>query len=437
MGLIYASADSSQLITALKTNISNAKQTTNQLKSGSQKVVSAVDGRTLAGAAYTAGKGLFSELIIPTIARVTTAFDQLEQELNTYQSADSVIRGEGSYLDEEILKKKIEAKKAQKRAALASVSTLTNQIKLAKSPEMSSYIRSTQKEMNRLADSLDDEIRQLEKKIEVLYTFSSSTKSLFSNSLNELKMAMQGVVVLSKTIVTDNGSYVLPKGTDKSWFKEPKFYPSSNSNNKDMAKVLDDFLKGLSAGEFGKEAIAGFLEKTKDKIISEGKNIGKSWAAKLQPRSTLGTFVKDPFKPRKWLTSNLRKVSKSTSNVIGQGAKWAGRGLIALGAWQNGKDFYDEHHNVGRAISYSAVSTTAGYGLGALVGVGLATVGAPVALGFVSSVVVGAAISTGVKYAYNNFKPLKVGVDFVGDGINSIGKGIKNSFKSLKGTFSI
>ncbi|MBF8808742.1 MAG: hypothetical protein IC227_11490 [Enterococcus lacertideformus] len=35
------------------------------------KVVSDVDGHQLSGAAYTAGKGLFSELIIPTITRTT------------------------------------------------------------------------------------------------------------------------------------------------------------------------------------------------------------------------------------------------------------------------------------------------------------------------------------------------------------------------------
>ena len=436
MGLIYSSADSAQLISALRSNIQSAKETTSQLTSGSQRIISAVDGRTLAGAAYTAGKGLFSDLIIPTISRVTNAFNQLEQDLQRYQSADGIIKGEGSYLDEDIIKRKIELKRAQKSSALTSVSTLTSQIKLANTPEMSSYIRSTQREMNRLADSLEEEIRQLQKKLEALHTFSSSTSGLFTNSLNDLKVAMQGVIVLSGTTINLDGNYRLPLGTDKSWFKEPKFFRSSNSKDNDKAKALDDFLNGLSAGEFGQEAIAGFLEKTRDKVIKEGKNIGKSWAAKLQPRSTLGTFVKDSFKPRKWLTSNLRKVSEPTSNVIGHGAKWAGRGLVALGAWQNGKDFYDEHHDVGRAISYSAVATTVGYGMGTLAGVGLATVGAPVAIGFVGAVVVGAAVSTGVKYLYNNFKPFKDGVDFVGDGINNIGKGIKDSFKSLKGVFS-
>lgn len=76
------------MIQALTSNLKSGSEAVNQLKSGSQKVVSAVDGKTLSGAAYTAGKGLFSDLIIPTIARVTTAIDTIEQELQKYQSAD-------------------------------------------------------------------------------------------------------------------------------------------------------------------------------------------------------------------------------------------------------------------------------------------------------------------------------------------------------------
>jgi len=222
VGLIYSSADSQQLIKALKSNINNAKETLNQLKSGSQKVVSAVDGKTLAGAAYTAGKGLFSELIIPTISKVTQAFDQLTQELQTFEAANNVIQVKGSYLNEDLIMQTIQIKKAQKQAALTSVSTLLNQITISDSPDMDAYIRSTQRKMNVLADNLSSEIRVLEKKIESLQTFSSSTNSLFSQSLNNLNIAIQSMNVLNDTMVLDHGAYILPQGTDKSWFTEKK-----------------------------------------------------------------------------------------------------------------------------------------------------------------------------------------------------------------------
>ncbi|WP_288395108.1 HNH endonuclease [uncultured Vagococcus sp.] len=275
MGLIYSSADSAQLISALRSNIQSAKETTSQLTSGSQRIISAVDGRTLAGAAYTAGKGLFSDLIIPTISRVTNAFNQLEQDLQRYQSADGIIKGEGSYLDEDIIKRKIELKRAQKSSALTSVSTLTSQIKLANTPEMSSYIRSTQREMNRLADSLEEEIRQLQKKLEALHTFSSSTSGLFTNSLNDLKVSMQGVTVLSKTIVMNTGNYILPQGKDKSWFteqkdiakiEEEKFQIAKGNKKKQWVSYLSRFMYVEDPNHITPEELR-FNEQYKDKLF--------------------------------------------------------------------------------------------------------------------------------------------------------------------------
>ncbi|MBP2966731.1 hypothetical protein, partial [Acinetobacter baumannii] len=92
----------------------------------------------------------------------------------------------------------------------------------ASTPEMSSYIRSTHRELSRLADSLEEDIRKLQKKLEALHTFSSSTSSLFSNSLNDLKIAIRGVTILSKTIIMDNGIYILPSGITVDSFHKPE-----------------------------------------------------------------------------------------------------------------------------------------------------------------------------------------------------------------------
>ena len=98
-GLVYVSGESSEFMSALKKNLASSKETINQLKRGSQKVVSAVNGNELSGAAYTAGKGLFSELIIPTITRTANAIEKIEQELQRYKVADQIVAMEG-YLDE-------------------------------------------------------------------------------------------------------------------------------------------------------------------------------------------------------------------------------------------------------------------------------------------------------------------------------------------------
>ncbi|MGX7243912.1 hypothetical protein ACWOC1_03560 [Enterococcus quebecensis] len=87
-------------------------------------------------------------------------------------------------------------------------------------------LKHAQNRLNRMANSMQDDIDKVQKKIKKLHDFSSQTNGLFSNSLNELSIAMQGVLVLNGTVVNSDGSYSLPKGTDKSWFS--KMHPNSN-----------------------------------------------------------------------------------------------------------------------------------------------------------------------------------------------------------------
>ncbi|MBO1103688.1 hypothetical protein FQT05_14730, partial [Enterococcus hirae] len=60
MGLIYSSSDASNIVHTLNTNLGIANSIVDQLTAGSQRLVAAIDGHTLSGAAYTVGKGLFS-----------------------------------------------------------------------------------------------------------------------------------------------------------------------------------------------------------------------------------------------------------------------------------------------------------------------------------------------------------------------------------------
>ena len=433
MGLVYSSGDSSNLLSSLSSNLGTAKSTVNELKSGSQRLTAAVDGRTLSGAAYNAGKGLFSELILPTINRVTASMDGIQNDLVKYEGANKEISKEG-YLNEDNLKLQIQLMKASKSALTASADTFKNLATVSPIPGLKDMLNHAQERLNRMANSMQDDIDKLQKKIKKLHDFSSQTNGLFSNSLNEMKIAMQGVLVLSGTTVNSDGSYSLPSGTDKSWF----------SKNYTLENAGKDFLDNtFDVKEMSKESLGGSLDSVKQKVIKEGKNIGKSWAAKLQPRSTLGTFVKDEFRPRKWLTSKLKSVSNPASKVIGNVAKWGGRSLVALGAYEEFREYNDEHHNVGRAITYSAVATGVGVAVGAAVG---AVVGGPALVGIGAAVIAGAAVSVGIKAAYNNFKPFKNLVDGTGDALNNagnkikervgnLGKAVGNPLSSLKGAF--
>ena len=84
MGLVYSSSESASLMSAIASNLATAKSTVSDLKSGSQRLITAVDGRTLSGAVYKAGKGLFSELVLPTISQVRTSIEGKQNDLVKY-----------------------------------------------------------------------------------------------------------------------------------------------------------------------------------------------------------------------------------------------------------------------------------------------------------------------------------------------------------------
>lgn len=257
MGLVYSSDESAELIQALTSNLKSGKEAVNQLKAGSQKIVAAVDGHTLVGAAYTAGKGLFSELIIPTITRATTAFDTIEEELQNYQSADQAISSEG-YLNEENLNQQIATKKAMKASVdfSSSIARTASQNNLAAA--LLDALLDFQRDLNRMSDSIQDDIEELQKKLEKLHTFSSQTNGLFSNSFDDLRIAMQGVLVLDSTIVSSDGLYILPAGADKSWFNSLK--------NIDKLKEMEEKEKNLAIKELNdlfSDNPAAALEKIK------------------------------------------------------------------------------------------------------------------------------------------------------------------------------
>ncbi|WP_239079152.1 T7SS effector LXG polymorphic toxin [Listeria ivanovii] len=220
MGLIYSSEDSEKLIQALSKNLTSGKEALNKLKIGSEKIIQAVDGHTLSGTAYTAGKGLFMDLILPTITKVTSACDTLNQELQKYKAADLDVSSEG-YLDEDNLQEQIETKRNMKES-VERTSMFMKVIKTSVVAALSDAASDHWRELDQMSDNLQQDIDELQKKIEKLREFDAETKELFTSSLDEMKLAMQGVLVLNGTTVNADGTYQLPVGLDKSWFTELK-----------------------------------------------------------------------------------------------------------------------------------------------------------------------------------------------------------------------
>ncbi|MGM0254630.1 MULTISPECIES: hypothetical protein [Enterococcus] len=221
MGLIYSATESSNLMSNMTTNLSLARTTIDQLRTGSQQVVQAVDGKKLSGAAYQAGKGLFSELIIPMINRVNTAVQGIQSDLNLYSAAHQMIASEG-YLDEENLSGQIRAKSFAKQSIENHAQTIRHIANTSNLPGITEMLSDFHRNLMRMSDSLQEDIYKLQRKQQKLYAFNSQTSELFNNSLLELKLAMQSVLVLNQTTVKTDGSYILSRGVDGSWFEKYK-----------------------------------------------------------------------------------------------------------------------------------------------------------------------------------------------------------------------
>ena len=107
MGVIFSKSESSRFIGDIQTNLTSGLEVITDLKSGSAHLMRAVDGKTLSGAAYNAGKGLFGELIVPTIDRCGQAIEEMGQDLQTYISANNAVQAASTdTLDEDKLEQK-------------------------------------------------------------------------------------------------------------------------------------------------------------------------------------------------------------------------------------------------------------------------------------------------------------------------------------------
>ncbi|KIS07122.1 hypothetical protein [Streptococcus equi] len=70
MGVTYSAAESKALIQAMTNNIQIANEITDRLSSGCDHLIASLDSGELQGVAYTAGRGLFTAIIIPSIKKL-------------------------------------------------------------------------------------------------------------------------------------------------------------------------------------------------------------------------------------------------------------------------------------------------------------------------------------------------------------------------------
>ncbi|QLB49156.1 virulence protein [Streptococcus sanguinis] len=222
MGVKYSAADSSQLIQAMTSNLQVANQVTDRLSSGCDHLIASLDSGELQGAAYTAGKGLFTEVIIPAIKKLQEAIDDIQGELSSYKSADSEVAGYGE-LDLDLLKEQLKIKQEmleKTQAQLAEYQSLSRRISDGFAGKLADNFSKTIA-LTEVENQLNIGIREIQEKIDKLEWFVAQVSQYFADSLQVLGLAIQGATQLSQVLVDSEGNYSTD-GIDMSWSAKMK-----------------------------------------------------------------------------------------------------------------------------------------------------------------------------------------------------------------------
>ena len=263
MGIKYSSSESSSLIEAMNSNIEIANEITDRLSSGSDHLISVLESGKLQGAAYTAGKNLFSEIIIPSIKKLQSAIDDIQTELTSYKSADAIISGFGE-LDLDDLKTQKETREKQLAEVKSQIRenekflSLTGALITGK---LGDHI-SKNNALHELEYHLQMGIDELKDKIEKLEWFVLQVSQYFSDSLQVLSLTIQGATQLSKIIVDNNGNYYVD-GVDMTWFdkmKEQKIETLKYDSFKEIQKILVKLESGKELSEKEFQIFESFIQ---------------------------------------------------------------------------------------------------------------------------------------------------------------------------------
>ena len=255
MGVKYSASESSQLMEAMANNIQVANEVTDRLSQGCDHLIAALDSGELMGAAYTAGKGLFSEIIIPAIKKLQAAVDDIQTELNSYRIADAQVSEYGN-LDLDQLKKTKELREKQLasiKKAIEAKESFLERMKSIATFNIVSHMESLVI-LSSAESQIESQIKELEEKIEKLEFFVAQVSQYFSDSLEVLRLAIQGATQLSEIIVDSDGNYYAD-GVDMNWVKKMKEQKiesikyDSSKKTKDLHKEYQSILDKLEKGK--------------------------------------------------------------------------------------------------------------------------------------------------------------------------------------------
>lgn len=289
MGVKYSSSESEILIETMSHNIQIAFQITERLERGSVHLISVLNTDSLQGNAYTIGKNLFADIIVPTIHKLHEAIQDIQIELESYKSANSVVAPYG-HLDLEDLVRFKRAREKQLAITQKMIKEHENFINVATSVfsfKMGEYFSKIH-ELRELEYQLQIDIDKFTKKIEKLEWFVDQVSSYFTDSLEVIELAIKGAIQLKRISTDINGNYNL-EGVDLSWFNQ-MMKINLNSQRYIQESSLEKFKANLR-NQFGFDnEIINLIVRISSEISNKFPSLSQSERDRLLLVS-LGNFV--------------------------------------------------------------------------------------------------------------------------------------------------
>lgn len=241
-------------------------------------MVASLESGELQGAAYTAGKGLFTEIIIPAIKKLQEAIDDIQGELASYKSADSEVAGYGE-LDLDLLKEQLKIKNEQLAKVEKQIADNQDFFRNAGAlltGKLGDLLSQTSALME-VETQLNIGIREIQEKIDKLEWFVAQVSQYFSDSLQVLGLAIQGASQLSQILLDSDGNYST-EGLNMSWVEEIKKAKIQTVSKSDyrtpQEQVIDKAVKDMKLSGAAEIYYRGKLaEKLQGKPRSEWKKI--------------------------------------------------------------------------------------------------------------------------------------------------------------------
>lgn len=407
MGLIYNPTDSQGLVSALNANIRTADEMIESLNRASKYLIDALGNKTLSGAAFTAGKGMFSQLVIPTISKASQALDKLKSEAKQYE--DFSANAGDDLLDEDKLNEQLQTLQMQ-QVALDSQISFFKQL-AASHPDDSalntSYADSS-KQLYSFMSTTASDIQNVQDKLKKLHEFNTSVSPLFKDSTDEFKTIMSIVIAIGAVEFDKAGKFVLSINDNKD-FQRLKDIANSGGIFKDIGESLleSDTIYGTM-----EDASKYFVQKGDQYILKgEGRNFSRL-TRKGNAYKSLGE-------------DTLEMAQEFNAGKISTGLKVAGGIGSILSVGLDYDEQMSKYNDPGRAFKNTVVHQTINWG-GAEVGMAIGTALFPGA-GTIAGAVIGAGIGYIGNGLYDWVESGKAGKD-----IEKIGKNISDGVDNLK-----